>query len=63
MPILRDKQYPTAWKWRFAVIPEPFPDGNWLWLEWYQKRWLSPSESETKHETLGSRKHMTTNLL
>lgn len=30
--------YPTPWRWRFAIFPTEINRGTWVWLEWYQRR-------------------------
>ena len=33
-------QYPTKWRWRFALFPTWFGKDDRLWLEFYQTRYL-----------------------
>jgi len=32
------------WKKRYAIIPSVV-EGNWIWLEWYEVRWLREEDT------------------
>lgn len=46
--ILKAREYPRPWRWRFALIPVWFGDDQWLWLEFYQHRATGPLSGERR---------------
>ena len=47
------EQYPTKWRWRFALLPVYFGDKCRLWLEFYQIRCLGGLSYE-RRDTSGN---------
>jgi hypothetical protein len=40
--------YPTPWKKGFAILPQPVSKTEDVWLEFYEYRWLSTWEYESR---------------
>lgn len=48
---LTTKQYPTKWRWRFALFPTYFGEHERIWLEFYQCRHLGGLNYERRDRT------------
>lgn len=44
-------QYPSNWRWRFALFPTHIGEDDMLWLEFYQVRKLGPGGWERRDRT------------